>query len=96
MYDGTEVPGVEDGPAIACGVRTDLAPGSPPKALTGLPTVTGLSPARSTSDRDRSFVLDDMRWHGECLWMSASQCPVLCLALVLLVDDTYFVNAQCT
>jgi hypothetical protein len=65
VFDVTEGQGVENGTTCG-GVRTDqLAPGSPPKAATSMPSVTSPIPARPNVDRDRNFVLDDVRWHDQ-------------------------------
>ena len=68
VFDGSEGQEVENGTGCG-GVRTQtdqLAPGSPPKAVTAMSSVTSPILARPNLERDRSFVLDDVRWHGEC------------------------------
>ena len=72
MYDPNEGHGVENGPAAASGaLRGDLAPGSPPKApMSALqhssPAAAPHNLVKVNAERDKGFVLEDMRWHGEC------------------------------
>ncbi|XP_062508527.1 putative E3 ubiquitin-protein ligase UNKL isoform X2 [Corticium candelabrum] len=71
VYDPNEGHGVENGPAAASGaLRGDLAPGSPPKApMSALqhssPAAAPHNLVKVNAERDKGFVLEDMRWHDQ-------------------------------